>query len=50
MLSKTPSAPARSPAPGVIPKAITAPVSNGSSAATAPDLTPSETISTPSVG
>jgi uncharacterized integral membrane protein len=40
MLSKTRGTPAYSPAPGVIPDTITAPVSNGSPVATDPDIAP----------
>jgi uncharacterized integral membrane protein len=42
MLSKTRSSPVRSPAPGVIPDPITAPVSDGSPAATARDRPPAQ--------
>jgi uncharacterized integral membrane protein len=42
MLSKPRTSPVRSPAPGVIPDPITEPVSNGSPAATGPDLTPAQ--------
>lgn len=39
MCSKTPSMQVNSPAPGVVPDAITGPVSNGSRVATEPDIT-----------
>ncbi len=42
MLSTTSSSPVRSAAPGVIPEAITSPVSNGSPVASDGDLTPAQ--------
>jgi uncharacterized integral membrane protein len=43
MLSKTRSAPTRSPAPGVIPETITGPVGNGSAVAVTTDVAPART-------
>jgi uncharacterized integral membrane protein len=46
MLSKTRSTPVHSPAPGVIPETITGPVSDGSPAATDPELAPAQAATT----